>query len=333
MGYRALRQKREAKAKLLKRVMLCIFAVLAAIGLAIACIIPPESWKYHFSKPEIDKRRAGEMRVHFLDVGQGDSTLIELPDGKVMLVDGGDDSSQTKKRVLRYLNALDIDKIDYLVVTHADSDHCGSLEEIFRYKKVLNAYLSPSFDLKDVEYAEVYEGAVKENCNLVTPSRRVRLDGKGETPYTLCFLYPYAPELVGEMDAGENESSVVVWLEYMGTSVLLCGDAPESVEEKLMRDDRLELLTEYNVDLTDTDILKVGHHGSDSSSTEVFLNYLGVETAVISCGKDNTYGHPTKLVLNRLLAVGAAIYRTDMQGHIVATVNATGEYTMKSVRP
>ncbi len=325
MGYRALRDKIEDKKKLFKRVALCIFAVILAVGVVFSCIVPPEGWKYYVGKPKLSKRKTGELRIHYIDVGQGDCTLIELPDGKTVLIDGGEDSGKVKKQVLRYLNALKIGRIDHLVVTHTDGDHCGSLEEVFAYKKILNAYLPPSFEASNIEYAEMYEALVKEKCRQYTTSRSIDLSGKGEMPYTLRFLYPYAEET-----GAQTDGSSVLWLEYNGVSAIFCGDAAFSTEEALVREDKLGLLEPLGVSLDDTNILKVAHHGSASSTSKEWLEYLGAETAVISCGAENAYGHPSGEVLQRLNSVGTQIYRTDMQGNILITLRKEGTYTVKA---
>ncbi len=330
MSYRALKQKRDEKERLLKWILLCIFVAFIGILTIIDCILPSEQWKYYFHQPSVSKRKEGELRIHFLDVGQGDSTLIELPDGKIMLIDGGNGSRNINMNILRYLNALDIEVIDYLVVTHADRDHCGGIEEIFACKEVLNAYMPLTFDANQVAYAEAYDAAVEEDCALIEPSRSVDLSV--EDGYILRFLYPYAKEAegLGSASVDENERSVVIWLDYGGTSALFCGDAPESVEEKLVWEDRLGLLSQ-RVTLSETEILKVGHHGSDTSSSKSFLEYLGVETAVVSCGKNNGYSHPHQEVLENLAEVGASVYRTDLQGHIMLTVSKEGTYTLQTV--
>ena len=140
MGYRAEKEKTERKKKLLKRVLLGIL-LLCIAGLSIfSAIVPPVTWKYYVNLPKIARRADGELRIHFIDVGQGDCTLVELPDGKTMLIDGGNSKKSTEKKVLRHLNALKINTIDYLIVTHADVDHCGGLNEVVKYKKVVNAY-------------------------------------------------------------------------------------------------------------------------------------------------------------------------------------------------
>ncbi len=325
MGYRAYKEKSEEKQKKLKRLALCIFAVLLVALVVFSCIVPPESWKYRVGKPSVSKRKEGELRIHFLDVGQGDCTLIELPDGKVLLLDGGNESA--KKPVLRYLNALKIKTIDYLVLTHTDGDHCGSLEEVFACKKVLNAYLPTSFTSNSAQYAQVYEAAVREECAIAKPVRGVDLSAQGETPYALSFLYPYA-EGVSE---GE-ESSAVLWLDYFGTSAIFCGDITTDEEEALLRDWRLGLLSATPVRLDSTEILKVAHHGSKYATSEGWLTGLGVKTAVISCGENNEYGHPTEETLGRLSKANVETYRTDMQENILITVQKSGSYSVERIK-
>ncbi len=327
MGFRALKEKQESKQKKVKNVLFLIGAIVTAGVVIFSCFVPPASWRYYFRKPNISKRKAGEMRIHFIDVGQGDSTLIELPDGKIALIDGGDEQDATKKTVMRYLNALDVDVIDHLIITHTDKDHCGALDEVFRYKKVLNAYLPHVFDDEDVEYAEAYAMAQEEGCEIIKHARNVPLSDDS-APYTFRFLYPCATEPLGY----NSKDSAVLWLDYKGVSALFCGDADEYVEELLLRDDELGLLAPMGVALPSTEILKVAHHGSAGSSTSDFLLHLRVETAVISCGKDNQYGHPKEEVLERLRNVGAEIYRTDTQGSVVVTVKADGSYTTATVK-
>ena len=130
MGYAKEKAKLESKVKRYK--ILCVFIVVTVlIGFCIfGFFIPPATWQYYFSLPSIETRQAGELRVHFLSVGQGDSTILEFPDGKVMLVDGGTNEKESVGTIMRYLNALKIKKIDMLVLSHADSDHCGGLKEV-----------------------------------------------------------------------------------------------------------------------------------------------------------------------------------------------------------
>ncbi len=322
MSYREQKEKAEKRKSLWKKILLFALVAVLLVGVVFACIVPPESWKYYFKKPRVAKREQGELRMHFLDVGQGDSTLIELPDGKVMLIDAGREDSHSKKQMMRYLNALKIEEIDYLVATHTDGDHVGGLTEVFRYKTVKTAYMTADFSLTDVAYATAYQSALAEGCEIVEPTRSVRIVGEA---YSLEFLYPYA---VGENEY-DNESSVVLWLEYKEKRALFCGDITDKGEEDLIRDDRLGILSAYGAWLAGTDILKVAHHGSKSSSSKAFLEYVRPKSAVISCGKGNDYGHPNEWVLRRLESVGSNIYRTDTQGTVVLSITATGEVVKK----
>ncbi len=325
MGFKARKEIEEKKWHRVKIGLFCALAVLVLVVAVFSFIFPPESWRYYLSLPNVSKRGEKELRIHFLDVGQGDCTLIELPDGKVVLIDGGDSKRSTKKTILRYLNALDIDVIDHLVVTHTDKDHCGGLTEVFRYKKVLNAYLPHTYEEEDVYYAKVYAAALEEECTTVKSSRAVALSDE-EDEYKLRFLYPNSVEATGEY----SEDSSVLWLEYAGVRALFCGDADEKVEERLLSFDALSLLPMGANMLKNTQILKVAHHGSANGTTQAFLSHLQPEVAIISCGEDNPYGHPSKETLLRLERSGVEIYRTDRVGHIVATIQ-DGNYSISGL--
>ncbi|MBQ8295408.1 MAG: MBL fold metallo-hydrolase [Clostridia bacterium] len=335
MGYKAEKEKVESKAKSIKRIAL--YATLGIIlGVSVfSAFVPANTWKYHLGKPNISKRKAGEMRIHFLDVGQGDATLIELPDGKTALIDGGNGEQITATRILRYLNALKIDTIDHLIASHADSDHCGGLDEVLKNKKVQKAYLPKSNTAVNEEYAEFYSAVLNENCARVFSNRSIILQStNADYPYVFSFLYPYTKDVEEDAEelADNNESSSVIWLDYQGVSALFTGDAPQETEELLIRDSKLGLFKNRGVHLESTEILKVAHHGSKLSTCTEFLSYLNVDTAIISCGKDNEYGHPTEEVLSRLRKENATIYRTDESENIVITVSKTGQRTLKTIK-
>ena len=334
MGYAAEKQK----VNTLRKKVVCVVALIVFVILLTLCIIsafvPTATWKYYFRRPKIDKRADGDLRVHFIDVGQGDCTLLELPDGKIMLIDGGDGSGKTENAVMRYLNALKIDTIDYLVSTHADADHCGPLDTVLKYKEVVKVFLPKTAAEVNPEYARFYKQLNKTGCAVQYSSRKIDLGvSESKTPYTLRFLHPYSQDISGEAsDINDNNAeSAVLWLDYHGTSILFTGDAPHEVEEKLMRDEELGVLSALGVQLIDTEILKVAHHGSDSATSEEFLNALQVKTAVISCGEDNEYGHPSIAVNHALSTVGADVYRTDTQGNVIATLHADGSYEMQTL--
>jgi competence protein ComEC len=256
-----------------------------------------------------------------------------------MMIDGGDGRASTEKTVLRYLNALKIDAIDYLVVTHADSDHCGSLDKVLKYKKVVNAYLPLSTPDNDSEYAQFYAALLRKEISYIYTTRQLPnvCSGSETYPYQVSFLYPYGADKEEIIDKGnfidsqkENDYSAVIWLDYFGCRALFTGDAPRAVEEKLVRDAQSGLLDERTVDLSSTEILKVAHHGSEDATSAAFLNYLNAKTAVISCGAKNSYGHPTTAVLNRLNEQNVDVYRTDFKGHVTVTMKANGEYGVRT---
>ena len=333
MSYAKEKEKIE---KIRKKVIFIVAGVLFLVLLSF-CILsafyPLATWKYHFRLPDIAARADGELRLHFIDVGQGDCIVVELPDGKTMIVDGGNGTEEADKAVMRYLNALDIDRIDYMMVTHADTDHCGGLATVLKYKEIGHAYLPPVLSTANAAYAKFYKQLNQEGCGVQYTSRAVTLSvTESKTPYTLQMLYPYAVDVDKLSNvADDNLTSGVFWLDYHGVSALFTGDAPCSTEEMLMRDDKLGVFKKNGVDLTSTEILKVAHHGSANSTSETFLRYLGVKTAVISCGVNNPYDHPTTQVKNALALVGAASYRTDTQGSIVVTIDKNGAYSVQTL--
>lgn len=324
MGYNAEKKAAEHRWKLAKRIALFVMLALLIALCTLSAFCPADTWKYHFDLPNVGKRAAGDMRIHFIDVGQGDATLIELPDGKTMLIDGGTERTTSVNALMRYLNALKIDRIDYLVITHADADHCGGLDTVIKNKQVIRAFVPVESPTNNKEYVETYAALRQKGVATELSSRSVRIETGGK--YTLTFLYPYTLLQGASM---ENEHSAVVWLDYNGVSALFTGDAPKEVEEKLMADDKLGAFELRNVALSSTEILKVSHHGSNDGTSQAFLTYLGVKTSVISCGAGNPYGHPTAEVLGRLS--NTDVYRTDTHGSVVVTVKSTGEYSVRTL--
>lgn len=321
-------------------VMLIVSLFFSLVVLFSLFVLPAENWKYYVDLPKVSKRRAGEMRLHFLDVGQGDCTFVELPDGKKMLVDGGDGTEKTAKTVLRYLNALDVKKIDYLVCTHSDSDHSGALDLVVEQKQIGTAFI-PAIDDYTIndEYAEFYAALLKKRVTIEESRALLSLSGEA---YELVFLSPYGRDTTGgqyaEVNDGKfssddlNDTSAVIWLNYNGVSALLTGDATERVEENILRDDSLRIYEGAGVDLDGTEILKVSHHGSSGATGNGLLAMLNAETAVISVGKDNLYGHPTAETLDRLAGFGVNTYRTDERGTVQITISENGTYAVQTTR-
>ncbi len=342
MSYKDEREKAEKKNR---KVFCVVFALLMFLvsGLCIfSAFYPASTWKYYVRLPETTRRREGELRIHFLDVGQGDCTLLEFPDGRTLLIDGGDGAEEHTSFILRYLNALKIKRPDFLLLTHSDSDHCGGLAEVLRVKGAGRVY-APGIHDKNINpsYAKFCAALTKSGAEAVVSRRYLEIRPETDAyPYSLVFLSPYRASLAGgpydKVNGGDyddtdvNDTSAVVWLDYGGVSALFCGDATSRVEGTLMRDYKQEFFADWDVKLDSTEILKVSHHGSNSGSGLEFLRFLGVETGVISCGRNNLYGHPDAEVCGNLASVGAAVYRTDRQGTVVVTIAAQGNYSIAS---
>ena len=323
MRYAAEIERIERRIKIGKRIALIVCVCLVAALCVLSAFFSASSWKYRVSLPAIPARKSGEMRLHFINVGQGDATLIEFPDGQNMLVDGGSTSDTSVNALMRYLNALKIETIDQLVITHADNDHYGGIFTVAEQKKIGKAFLPRKQETLNTSYAKLYAALIEKGVSCVYTARNTRFEVT-ESVKAVC-LYPYA------MAEIEEDASSVLWLDYMGVSVLLTGDATAETETLLIRDDKLGALSAYGAQLTSTEILKVAHHGSEEATDEAFVEYIGAETAVISCGANNAYGHPSATVCDTLAAAGVATYRTDVSGHILLTIRADGTYTVENV--
>ena len=314
--------KKKLKAKIIAFIIVAV--VLFAVSV-VSWFVPMEAWKYYVSLPHIPKRVDGSLRIHYIDVGQGDATLVEFPDGKTLLIDGGDDLESHKTTLIRYMNALKVDSLDYLVVTHADADHVGGLDAVIRHKDIKTVLLPEQME-ESAQYNEVLTALSKKTCEI----QKVRRTCLENGAYTLSILYPCASVETEVKD--DNECSAVVWLEYQGVGALFMGDAPDSVEDVLVDEDKHGLLREFTPTLRGTEILKVAHHGADSSTGEAFVEYLQPKTAVVSCGKNNAYGHPGEKTLQTLTDREITVYRTDEQGHIVITIEKDSTtYTVQTI--
>lgn len=246
-----------------------------------------------------------DLRITFLDVGQGDATLVEFPNGAVMLVDAGqrtDTFDAGERTIVPFLRARGITRIDALVLTHPDNDHIGGATAVLHrmdVARVVRAWRwAPEPDALRTDSAARAEGLQMEDLRAgaridLDPTVRVRVLGPSPRDYNA---------------EASNTSSIVLRLEHGTTSLLLTGDADEEAERYLI--DRWgELLR--------ADVLKVGHHGSASSTTGEFLSHVQPATAVISCGRLNRFGHPAPKLLGRLHMAGARVLRTDIGGAVV----------------
>ena len=236
------------------------------------------------------------MEVHFIDVGQGDATLITC-DGEAMLIDAGDNSKGTT--VQYYLKKQGVDSLKYLILTHPDADHIGGADVIVTKYDIGTVF--ESYYKKPAYHKASDELAKALSYRYMTPI--VPAAGNaynlGEASFTFIGPIGYSDE--------PNNASLALILQYGNVRFLFTGDA-ESEEESAI------INSGYDIK---ADVYKVGHHGSKSSSNDYFLRAVMPRYAVISCGV-NEYGHPNSEVLQRLYNVGASIYRTDQSGNITA---------------
>ena len=251
----------------------------------------------------------GELQVHFIDVGQGDATLIQSPGGENILIDGGEKDAADD--VMSLLKAQGIEKIDVLIATHPHSDHIGGLVTILKNYPVERFYMpevvhtTNTFDqlLDAVQQQGIKISGAK--CGVEIPLKGVKAE----------FLAPNAEDY-----ENLNDYSAVLKLTYGEQAFLFTGDAQELSENEMLANGK-------NLQAS---VLKIGHHGSSSSSSAAFLQAVSPQIAIISCGAQNDYGHPHKEVLQRLSQKDLQVLRTDLHGSI--TIKTDGKSLTPCVR-
>ena len=236
--------------------------------------------------------------IYFIDVGQADSTLIHC-DNKYVMIDAGNNKDGTK--LVQYLKKLGVVKISYLIATHPHEDHIGGMDNIIQNFEIENYYKTAD-ELSIITYTEIMEVLKEQNIPISIPKTGDKFH-IGECNFKIIHIDKEQEEL--------NDTSMVIRLEYGNTSFLFTADATKTVEEKILE-------SKENIQ---SNVLKVAHHGSTYSNTIDFLKEVNPKYAIISVGKSNDYHYPHESTLNRLQDLGIEIYRTDLDGTIIATTN------------
>ncbi len=258
-----------------------------------------------------------KLRIFFIDVGQGDSTLIITPDKKTVLIDGGgsDSFDVGEKVLLPYLLDRRILKIDYVLISHFDTDHCGGILTIMEKVKVKNIIIS-----EQAEHSENYERFKKlmihKKIRLIEVKKGDKIKIGRYSEFKI--LFPTS-RLLSENPL--NNNSIVAQFNYNNFKMLFTGDIEKLAEQQILKAEKAEI---------GADILKVAHHGSKTSSIPEFIKAVKPKIALIGVGKNNTFGHPNQQTIKNLENIKCRIYRTDLQGEIIIKIDQKGRMNVKS---
>lgn len=284
----------------MKKTLTMIIAVLAVImgaGLFAINVLQQNGYIDGWNTDGQNVQVSGTLEVHYIDIGQGDCTLIKCGDN-AMLIDAGENDKGVQ--VQAYLESQGIETLDYVIGTHPDSDHIGGLDVII-YKFDCKTILMPDKEKDTKTYRDVLSAMKSKNYKNTLPEVGKEY-ALGEATFTII-----APN--GDYESA-NDSSIGLLLKYGETTFLFTGDAEEAEAD----------IVNNGINI-DCDVYHAGHHGSKTSSSEELLNAASPAYVVISCGEDNSYGHPHAQALNSFRYRGMKVFRTDEQGTIVATTD------------
>lgn len=271
---------------------------------SVSDISGPDESTYS-SSPEYSYDGDGTVKMHFIDVGQSDSTLIEGPKANI-LIDTGDWQAED---VVSYLESEGVETVDLMILTHLDADHIGQAGQIIRENEVKEVWMSGKSRTTET-FKDLIGTILNSEVGYYEPRTGERFN-VGEM--RLQILYPDStPE-------GSNVG-IATRLLFGETEALFTGDAEAEIEQRMLQSGQS----------LSSDIYQVAHHGSDDSSTEEFIEAVDPSIAVYSAGKDNQYGHPSDEVISRLNGIGADVYGTPVHGTIVVTATSEGEITVET---
>ena len=293
------------------------YALIALVTAAILLIIPQTRNRVleYLGFFDTDSPQAeipdGEIAVHFIDVGQGDTELIMTSDGKTVLIDSGTPESRTV--LTGYLKDQGVKKIDYFVLTHPHADHIGGAAAVLDAFDVVNVIMTDAPTTTST-YKKVLQKIDEKDCGVIFAEAGKEYS-LGEAKITI--LSP-----VSDYSDDLNNTSIVLRLTYGRTAFMFTGDAEKKAEQ--------DMLTKFPASYFRADVLKLGHHGSSTSTSDGWFFAVSPEYAVISCGRNNDYGHPHREILSLLKKNGTTYFRTDTDGSIV--MSSDGE-SVKIISP
>lgn len=248
----------------------------------------------YYNKPSTSNIENGNLQVYFIDVGQADAIMIKGND-KYALIDAGNNNDGNL--LVDYFKNLGITDFEYVFGTHPHEDHIGGMDDIIDNFNIDNFYM-PNVITTTKTFEDVLDALDEKNVELNTPTIGEKFN-LGNAIFEVMY--------VGEDDNDLNNTSIVLKLTYGDNRYLFMGDATDIVEENIINSN------------IKADVIKIGHHGSKYSTTENFINKVNPKYAVISVGKDNSYGHPSNKTINLLEKNNIQIYRTDLEGTIIST--------------
>lgn len=271
---------------------------------AIIVILSLAGCKIHNNKSTFSS--SNNFIVHYINVGQGDSILIQV-NNKNMLIDSG--PKENKKDLFDYLDSLNIKKIDYLIATHPHEDHIGNMAKIIKSYDI-GAFYAPKIESSTKTFEQMIDALKSKDLKINIIKSNIQSIDLGEN--TIVSFFSPNKDNYDNL----NNYSPVMKIQYGKNKFLFVGDAEKDVEDEVIKN-------KYNLK---SDVLKVGHHGSSSSSSEEFIKAVNPSIGIISCGIDNKYNHPNESTLNILEKYNVKIYRTDKDGTIVLSSDGENIY-------
>ena len=274
--------EKDKRNKILKKIASISILILIIILLALISNVTDKNFEYIVDE--------SKLQIIYFDVGQADCTLI-MNNGKTTLIDGGNDSDGDN--LVKYIKSQEISRIDTVIATHLHADHIGGLDDIIDNFDIGTVYMPDTINT-DKQVEELLDAMEIKDLSYEVPE----IGEKFNNGLANCEIMA-----INNETKNLNNSSIVIQMNYLEQSYLFMGDSEKEIENSR--------------DWNEVNVLKVGHHGSNSSSTEKFLNQVKPEIAIISVGANNQYKHPSTEVLTRLKNLNITIYRTDEKGSIL----------------